>query len=81
MLDMRPNCECCDRDLAPDAPDVWICSFECTWCADCRGRFAKHRCPNCNGTLALRPPRALAALVTKPASRRRVFNPDCLANV
>jgi hypothetical protein len=29
---MRPNCECCDQDLSPSAEDVWICSFECTWC-------------------------------------------------
>ena len=79
MLEIRPNCECCDRDLAPDAVDVWICSFECTWCAECRDRFAEHRCPNCNGLLALRPPRDPGRLVTRPASRRRVFNPDCLA--
>ena len=35
MLDLRPNCECCDRDLAPDSPDARICTFECTFCADC----------------------------------------------
>jgi len=79
VLEIRPNCECCDRDLAPDALNVWICSFECTWCAECRERFAEHRCPNCNGVLTLRPPRARAALATAAASRRRVFNPDCLA--
>jgi len=54
VLEIRPNCECCDRDLAPDALNVWICSFECTWCAECRERFAEHRCPNCNGVLTLR---------------------------
>ena len=48
-------------------------------CAECRERFAEHRCPNCNGVLTLRPPRARAALATTPASRRRVFNPNCLA--
>ena len=35
MLELRPNCECCDKDLAPDAPDALICTFECTFCADC----------------------------------------------
>src|SRR5690242_13488742 len=34
VLAIRPNWECCDRDLAPDALDIWICSFECTWCTD-----------------------------------------------
>ena len=35
MLELRPNCECCDRDLPADSPDARICSFECTFCADC----------------------------------------------
>ena len=35
MLELRPNCECCDRDLPPDAPDALICTFECTFCAPC----------------------------------------------
>jgi hypothetical protein len=36
---MRPNCECCDKDLAPDAADVRICTCECTFCADCYDRI------------------------------------------
>ena len=35
MLALRPNCECCDRDLPPDSADARICTFECTFCADC----------------------------------------------
>jgi hypothetical protein len=35
MLELRPNCECCDRDLSPDSTDALICSFECTYCSDC----------------------------------------------
>ena len=35
MLDLRPNCECCDKDLPNGAPDALICTFECTFCADC----------------------------------------------
>ena len=34
MLKLKPNCECCDKDLAPDAADAVICSFECTFCRD-----------------------------------------------
>ena len=35
MLELRPNCECCDRDLSPESVDARICSFECTFCAEC----------------------------------------------
>ncbi|MBV9219465.1 MAG: DUF1272 domain-containing protein, partial [Methylobacteriaceae bacterium] len=49
MLEIRPNCECCDRDLPNGSPAARICSFECTFCADCaQSRFAG-RCPNCGG--------------------------------
>lgn len=35
MLELRPNCECCDRDLPGDSGDALICTFECTFCRDC----------------------------------------------
>ena len=35
MLELRPNCECCNKDLPADADDAMICSFECTFCRDC----------------------------------------------
>ena len=35
MLDMRPDCERCGTDLPPQAHGAFICSFECTFCADC----------------------------------------------
>ena len=31
MLELRPNCECCDKDLPPDSREAFICSFECTF--------------------------------------------------
>ena len=34
-LQLRPNCEYCDKDLPPYATDARICSYECTFCADC----------------------------------------------
>jgi hypothetical protein len=34
-LELRPNCEWCDRDLPPASTLARICSFECTFCADC----------------------------------------------
>src|SRR5262249_19960170 len=34
-LALRPNCECCDKDLPPSSSEARICSYECTFCADC----------------------------------------------
>lgn len=76
MLELRPNCECCDRDLAPDAPDAVICTFECTFCADCAGDILKGLCPNCGGDLVRRPIRPAAKLARFPASTKRVFKAD-----
>jgi len=71
MLELRPNCECCERDLANGSPQARICSFECTFCADCAdGRFGG-RCPNCGGDLVLRPTRPEQALARSPASSVR----------
>lgn len=78
MLDMRPNCECCDKDLSPDDETVAICSFECTWCADCVATFPERLCPNCGGNLTARPTRSAEKRLTSPVSTVRVHNPDCL---
>jgi len=75
MLEMRSNCECCDRDLLPDA-DARICSFECTFCAPCAEGVLDGVCPNCGGSLAARPTRRAALLSKYPASTRRVLKPD-----
>jgi hypothetical protein len=75
MLQMRPGCECCDRDLPPDTPDAWICSFECTFCIDCATRRLDSICPNCGGELLARPRRPAGKLATSPASTERVFKP------
>ncbi|MCC8362862.1 DUF1272 domain-containing protein [Lysobacter sp. A6] len=76
MLQMRPNCECCDGDLAPDSHDALICSFECTFCVDCATTKLKGRCPNCGGMLAPRPTRAARHLAKHPASTQRVLKPE-----
>ncbi|MCD6040757.1 MAG: hypothetical protein K0R40_360 [Burkholderiales bacterium] len=44
MLQLRPNCECCNRDLAPDSTDAFICSFECTFCRACRDGVLGGKC-------------------------------------
>lgn len=75
MLQLRPGCECCDKDLPPEASDARICSFECTFCADCADNVLGGRCPNCGGELVARPRRPVAALTKYPASTTRVHKP------
>ena len=55
MLQLRPNCEWCDKDLPPDAADARICSYECTFCADCVETHLHDVCPNCGGGFVPRP--------------------------
>ncbi|MEF8722915.1 MAG: DUF1272 domain-containing protein [Candidatus Accumulibacter delftensis] len=55
MLELRPNCECCNGELPPQSREAMICSFECTFCADCVERRLLGRCPNCGGELVRRP--------------------------
>jgi uncharacterized protein len=76
MLKMRPSCECCDRELAPESMDALICSFECTFCTSCNDEKFHHTCPNCGGTLVPRPRRATALLTKYPASTERIFKPQ-----
>lgn len=76
MLDLRPNCECCDKNLPADARDAMICSFECTFCRECAESRLRGRCPNCGGELVARPIRPAAKLDRFPASTRRVLKPD-----
>lgn len=73
MLDMRPDCECCGIDVAPDAPGAWICSFECTYCEACAIDKLARTCPNCGGMVSPRPTRAAAKLAKYPASTLRRF--------
>jgi len=72
MLILKPNCECCDRDLPPDSRDARICTFECTFCADCVENRLAGVCPNCGGDFSVRPIRPAALLARYPASKERV---------
>ena len=55
MLELRPNCEWCDRDLPPESSDARICSYECTFCAACVEAHLHNVCPNCGGGFERRP--------------------------
>ena len=54
-LQLRPNCEYCDKDLPPNSTEAMICSYECTFCADCVENKLGNVCPNCGGGFASRP--------------------------
>jgi len=71
MLQLRPNCENCDRDLPP-AAQARICSFECTFCRECAESRFQGICPNCGGDFTVRPIRPDALLAKFPPSAERV---------
>lgn len=72
MLEMRPDCERCGEDLPADNGGAFICSLECTFCAECADAL-DDVCPNCRGELLDRPTRRGAALKANPASTVRRF--------
>ena len=75
MLMLLPNCECCDRDLPPESEPARICTYECTFCADCAepGSAASARTAAAS-SCAARSGRRSGCLRIRPrpsASRRR----------
>ncbi len=78
MLELRPNCEYCDKDLPPNSTEACICTYECTFCRKCVDTILKNVCPNCGGGFVNRPIRPVTerrtgiSLAHQPASTRRV---------
>jgi uncharacterized protein len=76
-LELRPNCEYCDKDLPANATDARICSYECTFCAVCVETVLRNVCPNCGGGFTARPIRPARewrpglSLAKRPASTKR----------
>lgn len=81
MLELRPNCEHCNKDLPPESKDAMICSFECTFCRECVHQQLQNVCPNCGGNFVERPIRPAKNgrnendLVHYPCSKQRRFRP------
>ena len=77
-LQLRPNCEYCDKDLPPGSTEAMICTYECTFCADCVEQHLHNVCPNCGGGFERRPIRPAEdrrpglGLASRPASTERV---------
>ncbi len=78
MLELKPNCELCDKDLPANAEDACICTYECTFCRACVETVLENVCPNCGGGFTARPIRPAldrrkgVSLVHPPASTKRV---------
>ena len=78
MLQLRPNCEYCDKDLPAHSTEACICSYECTFCRHCVETVLENVCPNCGGGFSPRPIRPQKArregvsLHLQPASKQRV---------
>lgn len=81
MLQLRPTCEHCNRDLPADSEEARICSYECTFCADCVDSILNNVCPNCGGGFVPRPIRPRTAwregtsLIHQPPSEKSVLKP------
>jgi len=86
-LELRPNCELCDRDLPPASTIARICTFECTFCADCVETKLQDVCPNCGGGFVPRPIRPATewqpglSATKRPPSTLRVLTPYTLEEI
>ena len=81
MLELRPICEHCARELPPHSTEARICSFECTFCHDCAENLLQNVCPNCGGGFVPRPIRPAGdhkngnSLHRYPATPERLHRP------
>ncbi|WP_418645128.1 DUF1272 domain-containing protein [Tenacibaculum insulae] len=78
MLEIRPNCEHCNKDLPNTSTEAMICSFECTYCKNCALALFKNVCPSCSGNFVQRPIRPFKMIAKYPASTISVFKPKDL---
>ncbi len=78
MLEIRPNCEHCNKDLPNNSTDAMICTFECTYCKECATGVFENVCPSCSGNFVQRPIRPSKMIEKYPASTTKVFKPKDL---
>jgi hypothetical protein len=75
MLELRPVCENCGKDLPPNSTEAMICTFECTFCHDCVDTVLDNVCPNCGGGFEKRPVRPKEKLLKSPAKKEKYVKP------
>lgn len=78
MLEIRPNCEHCNKHLPNTSTEAMICSFECTYCKACALELFENVCPSCSGNFIERPIRPEKAIKKYPASTKHIFKPKDL---
>jgi len=78
MLEIRPNCEHCNKDLPNTSTDAMICSFECTYCKACALEIFKNVCPSCAGNFVERPIRPKKEIEKYSASIKPILKPKDL---
>lgn len=75
MLELRPNCENCGKDLPYNTTQAMICSFECTFCVNCVEQILQNVCPNCGGDFQNRPIRPKEYLTKYPTKKEKTLKP------
>ena len=75
MLEIRPNCEHCGKDLPNTSTEAMICSFECTYCKECALELFENVCPSCGGGFVSRPIRPSKMIEKYPASEIQIHKP------
>lgn len=75
MLEIRPVCEHCGKNLPANSTEAMICSFECTFCKDCVDTVLYNVCPNCGGGFGMRPVRPQEMLIKYPSVTLKIYNP------
>jgi uncharacterized protein len=75
MLELRPICENCGKKLPNESNEAMICTFECTFCADCAKHVLYNVCPNCGGGFEKRPSRPKEKLLKYPAKKEEYLKP------
>jgi len=75
MVEIRLNCENCDKPLLPNSTEAMICGFECTFCKTCVEEILHNVCPNCGGGFEKRPILPKKYLKKYPPSDKNIFKP------
>jgi uncharacterized protein len=75
MLEIKPTCENCGKQLSNESDEAMICTFECTFCKDCVTDILFNICPNCGGGFEKRPTRPKELLEKYPVSTKKYLSP------
>lgn len=73
MLELRPCCENCGKNLPNESVEAMICTYECTFCKDCVDNILENVCPNCGGGFERRPTRPKKGLEKYPMKDEKLI--------